>query len=362
MKELKEIITQLEKKIQFHDSQPEDFLSKDKLDKFFSFISYKEFSKIIFPMNFLIKDILPEKNITFLYGPSGVGKTTLVYQMIRAIGYNEPFLRQFETTTKKIPIFYLDYENPIPFIHKKTKTFGLNNLDNGFLWSSAFSEIPPIPLDNEEFYKYHDLPKGSLIIIDSFRDSHSADENSSEEMKLVMERLKELRKRYTVLVIHHTNKSGDFRGSTVIKNSADHFLRLEETGDGLHRLRTEKSRFEKVDIYLYFNSEKEFFELIESPETPNFIKIRSILEREGPMHFNLLFEKVKKELGIGDRTYFSQLMKEGIGKFWCREKIGKKVVYQALVSRESAPEVVEKDTLSEEKIKKIKTIKPIYKW
>ena len=121
------------------------------------------------------------------------------------------------------------------------------------------------------------FPPGSLLIYDTLRASQGRDENDSQHMAFVMQRLKELRDMgFTILLLHHTPKGNDrtYKGSTAILDLADHVLSLhkvkkanpeggeiedDEDQDCLYRLGTkDKTRYEPFHIFMAFDKEKGF--------------------------------------------------------------------------------------------------------
>ena len=135
---------------------------------------------------------------------------------------------------------------------------------------------------------YKLLPPGSVLIFDSLRSSQNKDENSSQDMGLVMDRTKELRDLgFTIIILHHTPKNSDrvSKGSTAIVDLSDHIIGFHKvkkkqeghTGpdvlvddeddmeEALYRFGTgEKTRFEPFRFYLTFNPDRGF-ELARTP-------------------------------------------------------------------------------------------------
>jgi archaellum biogenesis ATPase FlaH len=67
-----------------------------------------------------------------------------------------------------------------------------------------------------------------VIIIDSFRRVLIGDENNSNDVNLFWDNISPLTEAgITLLLIHHTNRSGQWRGSTDIKAGLDVFIEID---------------------------------------------------------------------------------------------------------------------------------------
>jgi hypothetical protein len=359
--DLQTIIKNLESKIQFQTNSRPELIKNGALK------SYLIPADIIIAMDiqleWLVEKLLPEKAITILYGPSGIGKSSFVFALIKGL-FQGDFLG---LKTKKPPcIVYIDSENPAPFIIGKINKLNINYSEL-FIWSYSLSPNPPIPLDAQDYGIYHQIPSGALIVFDTLKSLHSSDENSSKDMGVIFERLKQLRKDKTLLIIHHTNKSNaygvsSFRGSSFIKDSADHFLKLEEDEEGLLTLSTEKSRFAQFSLSLFFDQDTELFEVVDNLETVTLLKLQTTLKRKGPLHFSKLFEIARENLNIKSKAIFSNLLKTGIKKgLWRAKRVDKRVMYEAVEKTPEKPVVVEAN-INEENIKRVSTTTPIFSW
>ncbi|MFZ2096383.1 MAG: AAA family ATPase [Anaerolineales bacterium] len=84
-----------------------------------------------------------------------------------------------------------------------------------------------------------------LVIIDSLSATTSGDENSKEFIQPVFSNLRRIAEatQAAIIVIHHVNKTGAYRGSTAIKNSVDLLLKIEsESNSNWINFRSEKVR------------------------------------------------------------------------------------------------------------------------
>ena len=175
-----------------------------------------------------------------------MGKTILSISVADAVTKGMPFLG-LETT--KMPVVYVDFENSLPTLIERIKRIDASNV---LFWHPT-NEIKPPRLDSKEYELYKKLPEGSLLVFDTLRASQSRDENDSQHMAMIMQRLKELRDcGYTILILHHTSKSSDrvYKGSTAIFDLCDHNLSLHKVKKGCYTPE-ENENDDDTDNYCY---------------------------------------------------------------------------------------------------------------
>jgi hypothetical protein len=208
--------------------------------------------------------ILPERAVSLLHSKGGLGKTWLSLGLANAVAEGLPFLG---LQTSRRPVFYFDFENPLPLLIARARILDVRAVN---FWHLS-AEIPPPKIDGPDFALFKQIPSGSLVIFDTLRAAHDGDENSSQDMALVMGRLKELREHgLDILLIHHAVKADErtYKGSTAISDLADHVLSLHRVrrgnfqeieddagpdSDALFSLATAKTRFEPFHLHLSFN-------------------------------------------------------------------------------------------------------------
>ena len=174
-------------------------------------------------VEWVVDRLIPKESITVLFGKGGIGKTWLMMDIARCIGGGIDYLGY---ETQQAPVIFIDFENPLAVLNTRTQKLG--EADNVYFWRVGY-ELKPPKLDSNEWDLYKDLPKGALLVFDTLRASHGRDENASDQMASIMERIKELRDSgFTIILLHHTPKNSDkiSKGSTAIVDLADHILNL----------------------------------------------------------------------------------------------------------------------------------------
>ena len=287
-------------------------------------------------IEWIVDRLIPKDSITLLFGKGGIGKTWLSMDMARSIGSGTPFLG---LSTVKTPVIFVDFENPLAVLNTRTQKLG--EADGVFFWRANNEKIKAPKLDKKEYELYKQLPEGAILIFDTLRASQDRDENKSDEMGLIMGRLKELRdKGFCIILLHHTAKNSDkiAKGSTAIVDLADHILGLtlvrkkrdgqeiivddeDNDGDLVYRFGVrEKTRFEPYQIYLTLNPDRGF-ELAPDPQEDTLKEMFECLSEHDFINKTDFLDKCKTKIGLGQKK-IRRLFDIGQGRYWKVEKIG----------------------------------------
>ena len=204
---------------------PEWKPDKETISLLSSLESWQHIQSLDIQVEWVVDRLIPKESITLVFGKGGIGKTWLTLDTARCIGSGLPFLG---LATIKTPVIFVDFENPLAVLNTRTQKLG--DGENVYFWRASNEKVRPPKLDSKEDWElYKTLPKGSVLIFDTLRASHGKDENASNDMQLIMGRLKELRDMgFTIILLHHTAKNSDkaAKGSTAIVDLADHILGL----------------------------------------------------------------------------------------------------------------------------------------
>jgi len=277
-------------------------------------------------VEWLIENLIPKESITLLHSIGGIGKSYLMYAVAWAIAEGQPF---FSLNTEKILVHYVDFENPLAEIVERIKKTG--GSENMKIWHINH-QPPPVRIDSDEWEIYKIFPKG-LIIFDSLRSSHHGEENSSRDAGFVMDRYREIRALgNTVILIHHENKIGGYRGSTAWFDLVDHVLKFnrvkkvgsdEEADEEDFTLPIRlglggKSRFSSAMEFkpMYFKFENHQLCSTDNPETDILNKMADLLNPSCPPNQSEFRKLVADNLNL-KRKVFDRLVRKGEGSgFW----------------------------------------------
>jgi RecA-family ATPase/5S rRNA maturation endonuclease (ribonuclease M5) len=310
--DVKEVILKM-----IRDAESVKIEKKSLLD---SLLKWNDIFDFDFKTEYLLDRLIPKGSITLLFGRGGIGKTSLALQIARAIAEGLSF---GELKTIKTPVYYIDFENPLSVLKERVEKIG--QADNLYVWHLSNNPMPP-KLDSKDWELYKDLPAG-LFIFDTLRASHLLDENNSQDMAVIISRLKELRELgFTILILHHTPKGSEniYKGSTALLDLADHCLGLEGLKgdiefdrDNIYRLGTRiKTRYDPYHIYLTFNPEIKGFETTKDPDIEKMEAIYELLKQsKEPLKQKELKEQAKRELDLTE-SEVRRLLKKGTGLYW----------------------------------------------
>lgn len=294
-------------------------------------------------IGWLIGGLIPENSMVMLSGAPGHFKTWFGLFLAKAVSSGTQFLGR---ETKKVPVIYVDRENPRNLL--RARLFKLNRCSPGDLKFWLRECDPPYLKRNGEYLKLAIQNPGSLLIFDSFRRFHQADENDSKEMARTMGPLIELVKQgATVLFLHHRGKSeiNQYRGSSDILAVVDIAFTLEkvkrEFGQrNLLKFECIKNRFiedfslllevKEMDDFLYLEditqAEKEKIKQEKEKKIREGMMsiqnaIISLMEEEGeaPNQKQIIQKVIEENAELGVRK-IRELLNQGEGKLWLKNR------------------------------------------
>jgi hypothetical protein len=183
---------------------------------------------------FAIQGVLKRGDLAFFYGPAKTYKTFAALDMavLLAKGPGSPetpnkFARQFEVN-ERWKIVYITNEGG-RFIRYRLRAaaeyYGLTDEQIDRL--IVIREVPNL-FDGEGLEELIEVLKeenADLIIFDTFaRVTVGADENTTKDMGVVLENIGRLKHELggpAILIVHHANKDGGLRGSTLLQGAVD---------------------------------------------------------------------------------------------------------------------------------------------
>ena len=196
------------------------------------------------PMAYVIERLLTAGSVSLLVGDGGSGKTFALLDMAVCVALGKDWL-DFETN--QTPVLVVDEESG-----RARMADRLNRTLEGHLGDEE-TPVFYVSLANTNLYEPDDANMlhltikkhgAGLVIIDALADvMPGGDENAVRDVQPVFIQLRKIADdtNAAIIVIHHANKSGGFRGSTAMKGAVDLML-LMEAEDGLLSFRSEKAR------------------------------------------------------------------------------------------------------------------------
>lgn len=195
---------------------------------------------------FCIPGLLGQPSLNLLVGDPGHKKSLLATDLAISVAMGKPWL--------DFPVI----QQPVLLVEEESGFFRLwKRLNSALTAHGASAETPFhfISVGSFDFRREDDMTdltriarsvKAGLIVIDALANIMvGGDENSVTSVQPILRNLRSvaLGCSAAVLVIHHTNKSGDYRGSSSLSAGVDHMLSVHSPpGQDLIRLKTLKSR------------------------------------------------------------------------------------------------------------------------
>ena len=208
---------------------------------------------------YLLESLIPEDSITIFSGPSRSYKTYALLHMAISIASGETALGNF--AAQKSAVLIIDEENGARLLQKRLKQLKAPvDLPIHFLSYESFESTPQYVSEVLGVCKIKGI---KLVIIDSLVRIHSGDENSSRDMSKVFKNLRVLTNNgIAVVITHHTNKQGGYRGSTDIMAAVDSFLTVVRKNKHYLTFSQIKQRYseELDDFEVKVNTENSGFE------------------------------------------------------------------------------------------------------
>lgn len=218
------------------DSDSASRTTEDK-DIVFQPMTLEELKQLPEP-NWLIRDVISEGEIGILWGESNVGKSFVTMDLIFALASGKPWAKRFHVPEAR-RVIYCTGEGkagvgrraeaaerrhgtpiaPISFLMKVPQLFEVGSKEGVYQFIDDIDRLGIKP---------------ALIILDTFSHAHvGGEENSASDMAVAFHSAQLITEWLSsaVLIVHHEAKSGgQFRGSSVIKASADVMIRAYRDG------------------------------------------------------------------------------------------------------------------------------------
>lgn len=163
-------------------------------------------------IEWLIKNVWVHKSRGLIAGNPGVGKTWFALDMLMSVASGQNFLNQYPV--KQAPVLLVEEEGSIlnlsRRIHAMARARGLkdSDLQNFYHLTRQFVRIPT---DMIELFHLILDKEIRLVVFDSLRRFHAGNENSSEEMQIVLDSFGRLNvmAETSVVLIHHLAKQSE---------------------------------------------------------------------------------------------------------------------------------------------------------
>lgn len=198
------------------------------------------------PMEWIINNLFSAGSISLVVGESGSKKTWILLDMAVCVARGENWIG---FSTIQGATLVIDEDNGerklAGRLHKILSAHGANESTPVHYVSLAGFDLRKID-DANELEMLINLTSARLVIIDTMADiMPGCDENSVKDVLPIFMTLRRIaeRTRAAIVLIHHTNKIGGYRGSTALKGAVDLMLMVDSKPDSPNiDFKTEKAR------------------------------------------------------------------------------------------------------------------------
>ena len=197
------------------------------------------------PIKWIIDKLISTGSLSMFFGDPGTKKTFSMLSLAVCVALEKPWL-DFETKGRNVLI--VDEESG-----EHRLALRLGKAIRGELGDESmpikFVSLGGFNLDNKEgeseFQSLIKTTDAGLVIIDALAEIMNGDENSKKDTHPVFASLRRIaeKTRAAIILIHHSNKNGGYRGSSAIKGALDQMIKIESKDDSNWiEFTTEKSR------------------------------------------------------------------------------------------------------------------------
>lgn len=202
---------------------------------------------------FVIDRHIPEASVGFLYGDPGTGKSfiALDWALHMAFGQDDWFGDKIDQPDGAA-VIYLAGEGASGFKSRVSAWMTRHAIDPGhrdhfYLLAESVNFMAPDDVKRLALTLRQSIsgPVGMVVVDTVSRAMPGADENLQKEMTLFVRACDAIKAAFgcVVLGVHHANKNGDMRGSTVLLGAGDFVFKLDrKKGASVGRLHCEKQK------------------------------------------------------------------------------------------------------------------------
>lgn len=200
--------------------------------------------------NYLVKGVIGRETVTMLHAAPGVGKTFCAVDLAAHIATGRtPWAGEYRV--RKGKVLYVYSEGGSKAALRLLAWCQHHGVPQSALAGQFIVYPRAVPLNGSatavdalrEFIVDHGI---EFVVIDTWATATAgSDENSASEMGVALDRAGSLRDQTnaSVLIVHHDNKTGGYRGSSAIHGFVDAAIQLERAKDSKDEVKREEITF-----------------------------------------------------------------------------------------------------------------------
>jgi hypothetical protein len=197
------------------------------------------------PLEWVIEQLISAGSVSLFYGEPGSKKTYALLSLAVCVALGKPWLG-FTIQPQKVLI--IDEESGE---RRLTLRIGaalrgeIGDEDTPLEFVSLAGFMLDKKEDAEDLQALIEKRGAGLVIIDALADVMTGDENSKQDTQPVFTTLRRIAEKTNaaIIVIHHSNRKGGYRGSSAIKGALDLMVKIiSDEGSHWIQFKSEKSR------------------------------------------------------------------------------------------------------------------------
>jgi hypothetical protein len=197
------------------------------------------------PLSWIVDQLISDGSVNLFYGEPGSKKTYTLLHLAVCVAMGADWLG-YKVSPKKVLI--IDEESG-----ERRLALRLGMVIRGAFGNDAipleFVSLAQFKFDNkDDVSEIKDLiqeHEAGLVVVDALADVMDGDENSKKDTMPTFSNMRKIAETTgcAFVVIHHSNKTGGYRGSSAIKGSLDLMVKMEsENGSNWINFKSEKVR------------------------------------------------------------------------------------------------------------------------
>lgn len=311
--------------------------------KTFTIKSAADAFKVQQAIDYVVDKLIGRGWIVLFFGHPGTKKTWVLLVLAVCVALGTKFLG---FTTKKCRVLWIDEESGESYIARRIAAVIRGALGDDQT-PIDFMSLPGFRFDNpnqgEDTLDLTTIINSGgyeLVIIDALADVMQGDENLVKDVRPVFQNLKLVASATgaAIVLIHHSNKAGGYRGSSFIKGNVDVMIHVEsDTGSDLIKFSTEKIREGEPESWgarAVWDPDQFFLQTAQaqtpkSSFTPSEVFVIQFLEDNGASTVDDIADGADICTGTAARRSVYELAKKGIT--FKVQASGKKSIYDLTV-------------------------------
>ncbi len=189
------------------------------------------------PVEYLVEGLIARGSVTLWFGDSGAKKSYAALSLGVCVASGKDWL---SFSTKKARVLFVDEESGDRRMRNRSWLTARGELPGESTDQLPFEYVTMAgwllddPTDAVLFQALIEKSGAELVVIDALCDVMVGDENSKKDTQPVFRNLRKIADELNVaiIVIHHSNKAGGYRGSSAIKAAVDNMTKITSPEGG----------------------------------------------------------------------------------------------------------------------------------